>query len=94
MEIYRIDGGGRTDNHERLMETFINIVKKIPLKSNFWSNIIEIIDRKGLLIIVINDINEVDIYLYYTSFYFEWLLQGENQIQIICNDEIIMKGGF
>ena len=53
MEIFRTDGGGRTENPLRLIATIAEVEKEISQTDSFWGNILAVNDHKGLLKIIV-----------------------------------------
>lgn len=52
MEIFRIDGGGRTENPPRLIKVIGEVMNRIIPTSPIWKNIKSIKDEKGVLTII------------------------------------------
>jgi len=86
MEIFRTDGGGRTDNDPRLLQIIGNVMNRIPNTSNVWKNVVSIEDNKGQLNIVLVEkfINTMDETFLYYLFMKEWDKIGEN-----CDNVVI-----
>lgn len=80
MEIFRTDGGGRTENESRLIKVIGNVMNLINSNDFIWKQIISIEDKKGKLFItfkkpLIDSFAEVYIL---TLFMKEWEKTGEN----------------
>ncbi len=80
MEIFRTDGGGRTENDPRLLQVIGNVMKHIPNTSNLWKNVVSVEDQKGDLIIVLREqfINTLDETFLYFHFMKAWDEVGED----------------
>ncbi len=80
MEIFRTDGGGRTQNPPRLIEVISKVMKTIPNTSSLWDNIIKVEDHKGFLTITLNKkfINSMDETFLYYLFMKAWHEQSES----------------
>ena len=88
MEIFRTDGGGRTENPIRLIATIAEVEKSIPQTDFIWSKILAINDHKGILKIVIYPgiLNlEIETELKY-FFGKAWKNQNEDFNKVIIND--------
>jgi len=85
MEVFRTDGGGRSDHDERLTELLIEFCKIAPDKV---INITKIHDHKGDLKIEVNPNSNIDYYNLeiYNLFSYLWSKQNEHNVSVYMND--------
>jgi hypothetical protein len=85
MEIFRTDGGGKSETDERLSKVLVQFCKLEPKK---LTKIKSIRDHKGTLMIDLVDRSEVD--LYYHLFSYLWYKQCEYLVSIYVDGICLM----
>lgn len=89
MEIFRIDGGGRTENPTRLIKIIAKVFKHIPETSGLWKNIKSISDHKGVLTITLFDdfIDSMDETFLLYQFMVAWDAENEDANNVLIKYE-------
>ena len=87
MEIFRTDGGGRTENPLRLIRVIGMVTNRIKFNSSFWGNVVSVNDYKGDLTITLfkEYVNSLDETFVLYNFMREWENIGESSDNVYIN---------